>query len=79
MFYSLPDEIITTIYIFDNTYKNIYEKSLEKIKILPKYIYSNENMNYFESYIYFNCFKYRQILTNNTNPSIIYLFLLKNN
>ena len=32
MFYTLPEEIITKIYTYDNTYRDIYNKNIEYIK-----------------------------------------------
>jgi len=46
MFYRLPDEIITQIYTFDNTYRYVYNKNLEYIKnFINKntlYLYDND-------------------------------------
>ena len=32
MFYNLPNEIITKIYTYDSTYKDIYDKNMDYIK-----------------------------------------------
>ena len=45
MFYNLPSEILTKIYTYDNTYRYIYNKSIEYIKkfINKNNLYSHNN------------------------------------
>lgn len=62
MFYKLPEELIRKIYIFDNTYREIYtNKVIKEIKYVMRFwrlfcsknsenrFLTNSNMNWYES------------------------------
>ena len=42
MFYDLPKEIITKIYEYDSTYKEIYDKIINLISDFPKFDYTEK-------------------------------------
>ncbi len=54
MFKNLPNEIIEYIYSYDNTYKEIFKKSLKIIEILPTIISYKRIKNTFEYQNYQN-------------------------
>ena len=45
-----PKEIITLIYEFDSTYRDIYNKVLTDIKKLPKFIKKRDNFYIFQTW-----------------------------
>lgn len=53
-FFDLPKEIIIKIYLFDNTYKKIYDENIKIIKLFPKFNYRKNNINYFTKNFKYN-------------------------
>jgi len=61
MFSKLPSEILSHIFSYDDTYRIIYNKSINLISKFPTYLYTENKTHYYNISISITLGKYKYI------------------